>query len=214
MAAGGRDLGEGFEPAGAREKLPRLVGDGLGEAAPGEDLAGLVAFGVGPPFSVDLSGFSRRLTKVLTEARTAAPFAFGLAEVAHASCSASQASSGRAANSRMAKAERSGRRPWNARPRCSKLTTVTARQTLVQQLADLSDEDVQALLPIVERLRAKRIVPANARTMNETTSLAPSPRRHPERFGPLTGTVRFVGEIEAPVENADGWTFDAENLKP
>ncbi|WP_437647670.1 hypothetical protein [Sorangium sp. So ce362] len=91
---------------------------------------------------------------------------------------------------------------------------MTARQTLVQQLADLSDEDVQALLPIVERLRAKRIIPANAPTMNETASLAPSPRRHPERFGPLTGSVRFVGGIEAPVESADGWTFDAENLKP
>lgn len=91
---------------------------------------------------------------------------------------------------------------------------MTARQILVQQLADLSDEDVQALLPIVERLRAKHIATAAARTMTEITSLGPSSRRHPERFGPLVGSVRFIGDVEAPVENAEKWTFDEENLKP
>ncbi|MGK4007815.1 hypothetical protein WMF31_34685 [Sorangium sp. So ce1036] len=90
---------------------------------------------------------------------------------------------------------------------------MTARQILAQHLADLSDEDVQALLPLVERLRAKRIAPANALPTGEIASPAPSTRRHPERFGPLAGSVRLVGEIQVPVENADRWTYDEENLK-
>lgn len=91
---------------------------------------------------------------------------------------------------------------------------MTARQLLVQQLADLSDEDVQALLPIVERLRAKRIAAASTPSTKDVAPLAPSPRRHPERFGPLIGSVRLAGDIDAPVEGADQWTFDEENLKP
>ncbi|XXY44794.1 hypothetical protein WME91_32805 [Sorangium sp. So ce269] len=91
---------------------------------------------------------------------------------------------------------------------------MTARQLLVEQLADLSDEDVHALLPIVERLRAKHIAPANAPTTEGATSLAPSLRRHPERFGRLAGSARFVDEVESPVASADEWTCDEENLKP
>jgi hypothetical protein len=91
---------------------------------------------------------------------------------------------------------------------------VTARQHLVQQLADLSDEDVDALLPIVERLRAKRIAAANATTMPAATTTIPSHRRHPERFGQLAGSARFVDDIESPAENADAWTCDEENFKP
>jgi hypothetical protein len=91
---------------------------------------------------------------------------------------------------------------------------VSIRQTLVQQLADLSDEDVHALLPIVERLRAKHIAPTNGNTTQGAPPLAPSGRLHPERFGPLAGSVRIVGDIESSVENADAWTCDEENLKP
>jgi hypothetical protein len=108
----------------------------------------------------------------------------------------------------------SERRRWSLHAACSRLTTVTIRQTLVQQLADLSDEDVHALLPIVERLRAKHIAPANAPTTKDAPPFTSSQRLHPERFGPLAGSVRIVGDLESPVHNADAWTCDEENLKP
>jgi hypothetical protein len=48
----------------------------------------------------------------------------------------------------------------------------------------------------------------------EASSEAPAHRRHPERFGPLAGSVRLMGDVEHPVENEDAWTCDEENLKP
>ena len=90
---------------------------------------------------------------------------------------------------------------------------MTDRQLLLQHLANLSDEDVHALLPIVERLRAHRIVPANAHGAKPQAP-STSARRHPERFGPLAGSVRFMGDIESPVEAVNAWTGDAEHLKP
>jgi hypothetical protein len=103
---------------------------------------------------------------------------------------------------------------WSARASWSKLTSVTAREILLQHFADLSDDDVHALLPIVQHLRAKRIAPESPQTVKETPSETASRRRHPERFGPLAGSVRFVGDVESPVEMADAWTCDEENLKP
>jgi hypothetical protein len=90
---------------------------------------------------------------------------------------------------------------------------VTARQILLQQIADLSEDDAHALLPIVERLRAKRVAPGSPQAATEASSEAPTPRRHPERFGPLAGSVRLISDLEHPVENEDAWTCDEENLK-
>jgi hypothetical protein len=39
-------------------------------------------------------------------------------------------------------------------------------------------------------------------------------RRHPERFGPLAGSVRLMRDVEHSLENEDAWTCDEENLKP
>ena len=47
----------------------------------------------------------------------------------------------------------------------------------------------------------------------EASSEAPTPRRHPEQFGPLAGSVRLMGDVEHPLENEDAWTCDYENLK-
>jgi len=90
---------------------------------------------------------------------------------------------------------------------------VTARQILLQQIADLSEDDAHALLPIVERLRAKRVAPGSPRAATEASSEAPTPRRHPERFGRCLGSVRLISDLEHPVENEDAWTCDEENLK-
>jgi hypothetical protein len=91
---------------------------------------------------------------------------------------------------------------------------VTARQILLQQIADLSEDDAHALLPIVQRLRAKRVAPGSPQAATAASSEAPPHRRHPERFGPLAGSVRRMGDVEHPVENEDAWTCDEENLKP
>jgi hypothetical protein len=91
---------------------------------------------------------------------------------------------------------------------------VTARQILLQQIADLSEDDAHALLPIVQRLRAKRVAPGSPQAATEASSEAPTHRRHPERFGPLAGSVRLMGDVEHPVEDEDAWTCDEENLKP
>jgi hypothetical protein len=90
---------------------------------------------------------------------------------------------------------------------------VTARQILLQQIADLSEDDAHALLPIIQRLRAKRVAPGSPQAAMEASSEAPALRRHPERFGPLAGSVRLRGDVEHPVENEDAWTCDEENLR-
>ncbi|MBK9260851.1 MAG: hypothetical protein IPM54_13655 [Polyangiaceae bacterium] len=92
---------------------------------------------------------------------------------------------------------------------------MTARQRVLLHLSDLTDEDVDALLPIVEHLRAKRLVPTHANHVPEPKQAsAPTERRHPERFGPLAGSVKFVGDVESPVEPTEDWTYDEENIKP
>ena len=91
---------------------------------------------------------------------------------------------------------------------------MTARQILLQQIADLSEDDAHALLPIVERLRAKRVAPGSPQAATGASSEAPPHRRHPERFGPLVGSLRRMGDVEHPVENDEAWTCDDENLKP
>ncbi len=92
---------------------------------------------------------------------------------------------------------------------------MTARQRVLFHLAELADEDVDALLPIVERLRAKRLVPTytNSGVLPPQVS-APIVRLHPERFGALAGSVRTMGDVESPIEPADLWGSDGENLKP
>lgn len=91
---------------------------------------------------------------------------------------------------------------------------MSARQILLQQIADLSEDDAHALLPIVERLRAKRVAPGSPQVATGASSEVPPHRRHPERFGPLAGSVRRIGDVEHPVENEDAWTCDEANLKP
>ena len=91
---------------------------------------------------------------------------------------------------------------------------MTSRQLLLQQIAALSEDDVNALLPIVQRLRAKRVAPVTPQAATETPSELPTHRHHPERFGPLAGSVRFIGDVQHPVENGEAWTCDEENLKP
>ena len=81
---------------------------------------------------------------------------------------------------------------------------MTARALLLQHLADLADEDVQALLVVAERLRAKHLAPKKLETATGAT--AAGVRRHPERFGALAGSVRFEGDVESPAEDAAAWT--------
>jgi hypothetical protein len=85
---------------------------------------------------------------------------------------------------------------------------MSARTQLLRHIADLAEEDVRALLGVVERLRAKHSVPV--------PEPAPSPLddavRHPEQFGGLSGSVRSSGDLESPVADSETWTFDAENV--
>lgn len=85
---------------------------------------------------------------------------------------------------------------------------MTARAQLLQHIAQLSEEDIQALLPIAERLRAKHLPPAGP----EAAAPAAQGLRHPERFGALAGSVRHSGDVESPVIDPDLWTADAKNL--
>jgi hypothetical protein len=92
---------------------------------------------------------------------------------------------------------------------------MTARAQLLRHLADLPEEDVQALLVVAERLRAKHLAPAvPVAGAVASVGAAPSPgtAQHPERFGSLSGSARFSGDVESPVVDADMWTFDAKNL--
>lgn len=87
---------------------------------------------------------------------------------------------------------------------------MTARALLLQRLAELDDEDVQALLVVADRLHAKPLAP-KVQTANGAP--AAGVRRHPERFGALVGSARFAGDIESPAEHAAAWTGDRENLR-
>lgn len=92
---------------------------------------------------------------------------------------------------------------------------MTARAQLLRHLADLPEEDVQALLTVAERLRAKHLppaVPAVATAPAAGPPPVPGAPRHPERFGSLLGSARASGDVEAPAEDAGRWTFDAKNL--
>jgi hypothetical protein len=86
---------------------------------------------------------------------------------------------------------------------------MSLRAQLIRQIAELAEEDVRALLGLVERLRAKQ-------TPTLSSELAPSrpdgPMLHPERFGTLPGSVQFLGDVESPTAEPDVWTFDAENV--
>lgn len=90
---------------------------------------------------------------------------------------------------------------------------MTARQRVLQKLADLSDDDVDALLPIVERLRAKHLAPVQHPNIKQTSSSTEVKQLHPERFGSMAGTARIVGSIEESAESAQAWTYDEDNLK-
>lgn len=79
---------------------------------------------------------------------------------------------------------------------------------LIRQIAELAEDDVRALLTLVERLRA-RPEPSSSQHF---TPLPVVPTHHPERFGTLRGSVRVSGDVEAPVSDAEGWTFDAGNV--
>ena len=86
---------------------------------------------------------------------------------------------------------------------------MTARTLLLQHLADLTEEDMETLVQVAERLRAKHLA-LRAPVSGET---APGgAKRHPERFGALAGSVRYEGDVESPVEDASMWTGDLESL--
>lgn len=51
---------------------------------------------------------------------------------------------------------------------------MTARQLLLQHLADLSEDDAHALLPIVERLQAKRVVTGSPQAATEAPEPGPA----------------------------------------
>jgi hypothetical protein len=86
---------------------------------------------------------------------------------------------------------------------------MSLRTQLIRQIAELAEEDVRALLGLVERLRAKQ-------APTPSSQLAPSPpdgaMLHPERFGTLPGSVQLLGDVESPAADPELWTFDAENV--
>ena len=85
---------------------------------------------------------------------------------------------------------------------------MSVRGKLIRQIAELAEDDVRALLALVERLRAR----AEPSSSQHVTPLPVMPRHHPERFGTLRGSVQVKGDMEAPVADAEGWTFDARNV--
>jgi hypothetical protein len=78
---------------------------------------------------------------------------------------------------------------------------MTARALLLRHLADLSEEDVQALLGVAERLRAKHLT--SPRT-TPSAAAPPAATQHPERFGALIGSVQLHGDVESPVIDLPG----------
>lgn len=88
------------------------------------------------------------------------------------------------------------------------MTAMSLRTQLIRQIADLAEEDLRALLGLVERLRAHR-------SPTPSSGLASPPdgvMLHPERFGTLPGSVQLLGDVESPVEASDLWTLDEENV--
>lgn len=92
---------------------------------------------------------------------------------------------------------------------------MNARAQLLRRLADLPEEDVEALLGVAERLRGKHLSLSPALTRRAAGTggdSSASAAQHPERFGALRGSARVCGDVEAPAEDAAQWTFDAKNL--
>jgi len=85
---------------------------------------------------------------------------------------------------------------------------MSLRAKLIRQIAELAEEDVRALLDLVERLRAKQAPTPSS----EPGPLPDGALLHPERFGKLPGSVQFLGDVESPVAEPELWTLDAENV--
>lgn len=87
---------------------------------------------------------------------------------------------------------------------------MSLRAQLIREIAELAEEDVRALLALVERLRARPEPSSSELAMPGSVV----PTLHPERFGTLLGSVRVMADVESPVADPDGWTFDADNVGP
>lgn len=85
---------------------------------------------------------------------------------------------------------------------------MSLRAQLIRQIAGLAEDDVRALLALVERLLAR----SEPTSSDQVTPLSVVPTHHPERFGTMLGSVQVRGDVEAPVADAEEWTFDAGNL--
>lgn len=89
------------------------------------------------------------------------------------------------------------------------------RAKLLLHLAHLSEEDVQALLVVAERLRAKHTaaaVPVSGPAATPSAMPSAGAVRHLERFGSLSGSVRVSGDVRSSPVDAGVWTYDAKNL--
>lgn len=86
---------------------------------------------------------------------------------------------------------------------------MSLRAQLIRRIAELAEEDVRALLGLVERLQARH---ESVPTSELAPSLPGGAMLHPERFGTLLGSVQFLGDADAPVVDPEAWTFDAENV--
>ncbi|MCX4240039.1 hypothetical protein [Paraliomyxa miuraensis] len=86
---------------------------------------------------------------------------------------------------------------------------MTPRELLLRRIAGLDDEDVRAVLAVVERLHARGRArgPAAHPTRPGHEVLA-----HPERFGTLSGSVRVVGDVQGASAGSGPWSFDGENI--
>lgn len=77
---------------------------------------------------------------------------------------------------------------------------MTSRDLLVQQISELSDADAAVVLVLVHRLRARAQPPVSAP--------GPAPHVDPSRpnTAPLAGSVRFLGDVESPLD--ERWDAD------